>query len=339
MDFSYVSELQELIMRTYRESAEARNPKRPSRAVPADMAFVPGGYVLVGDPSAKLGQPEFPSRVVYVSPFLIDKYEVSNAQYRQFVEYVQRTRDESMEHPDAPPLKKHDAKGWETPGLAGDDQPVVGVDWFDAYAYAKWKKKRLPTEAEWEKAARGLDGRMYPWGEESPEQQAANYDEGRRHLAREMDRQNPPKAVEQKGGGGCFRKSEPPPPPPPTMLPKTTWPVKMALAPQATKAVDRDELTWKRSTVNAYGCLHMAGNAAEWVADYYEKEAYVRMDARNPQGPASGTFRAYRGGSYLSQRAPELLAYRRWGAIKATQGGTTQGREAFIGFRCVIPLE
>jgi formylglycine-generating enzyme required for sulfatase activity len=93
---------------------------------------------------------EKPRRRVYLDAFRVDKYEVTNALYRRFI----------------------DARAYRTPSYWNDsnwnqpNQPVVGVSWDDANAYCIWAGKRLATEAEWEKAARGTDGRKYPWGEQ-----------------------------------------------------------------------------------------------------------------------------------------------------------------------------
>jgi hypothetical protein len=89
------------------------------------MVFVPGGFFLMGRESSDSRQDDFPLRVIYVSPFLIDKCEVTNAEYRKFVEHVKKTGDSTMEHPDAPPLKEHGAEGWKHQNLAGDRQPVM----------------------------------------------------------------------------------------------------------------------------------------------------------------------------------------------------------------------
>jgi formylglycine-generating enzyme required for sulfatase activity len=115
-----------------------------------EMVIVPAGEFWMG--ADDRDDDEKPRRRVYLDRYAIDRYEVTNAQYRRFV----------------------DATGHATPRfsapvdpgtLTGPAQPVVGVTWHDAEAYCRWAGKRLPTEAEWEKAARGVDGRTYPWGD------------------------------------------------------------------------------------------------------------------------------------------------------------------------------
>jgi formylglycine-generating enzyme required for sulfatase activity len=114
------------------------------------MVFVPAGEFLMGNND--MHPDEQPAHKVYLDAFWIDKTEVTNAQYKAFMEATGHE----------PP----DYESWENPLFNLPDQPVVGVTWFDARDFCQWAGKRLPTEAEWEKAARGTDGRIYPWGNE-----------------------------------------------------------------------------------------------------------------------------------------------------------------------------
>jgi formylglycine-generating enzyme required for sulfatase activity len=147
----------------------------------SEMLFIAKGeFLMGGQPEDMKEHPEMtnylnflgerPVHTVKLSAFYLDKLEVTNAQYRRFLEYIKSTGDKSMYHPDQP----QDAEPGQylaDENLLGENQPVVGLSWFDAYAYCKWAGKRLPTEAEWEYAARGKGKvyRKYPWGNENPE--------------------------------------------------------------------------------------------------------------------------------------------------------------------------
>jgi formylglycine-generating enzyme required for sulfatase activity len=122
-----------------------------------------------------------------------------------------------------------------------EDHPVTQVTWYGAQAYCQWARARLPTEAEWEKAARGVDGRSYPWGSEPPDCDKAQY-------------------------GDCGGATVP--------------------------------VGSRTAGVSPYGVLDMAGNVWEWVADWYDPAYYGSSPSQNPQGPASGECKVFRGGSW-----------------------------------------
>jgi formylglycine-generating enzyme required for sulfatase activity len=126
-----------------------------------DMVLVPEGEALIGLPEGIPGSDRNPLRTAAFTAFLIDRREVTNAQYKECV------ADGGCTVPsliiDYPPTFYEEGKEWYQ-DHSRDDFPVVGLTWRQATEYCRWADKRLPTADEWEKAARGTDGRTYPWG-------------------------------------------------------------------------------------------------------------------------------------------------------------------------------
>jgi formylglycine-generating enzyme required for sulfatase activity len=203
------------------------------------MVHIPAGDFFMGSRESddKADGDEKPMHSVYLDEFWIDKFEVTNADFAQFVEATgYQTDAEKEEH----------SKTWQDAAEGKDNHPVVYVSWNDAIAYCQWAGKRLPTEAEWEKAARGTDGRIWPWGNDWGEDKANSKDAGLGHTT----------AVGSYPDGA-----------------------------------------------SPYGCMDMAGNAWEWVADRYQEDYYQTAPDPNPQGPDQGVSRVVRGGSWaLPQR-------------------------------------
>ena len=147
---------------------------------PEGMVLIPTGEFTMGTDDPNAPDDQRPARKVNVDAFYIDKHEVTNAQFQEFIladgykkreywtkegwRFIEKKRFISV-YPtqETYKIEKPLGFGGNTVSTA-PDHPVIGVSWYEAAAYAKWAGKRLPTEAEWEKAARGTDARIYPWG-------------------------------------------------------------------------------------------------------------------------------------------------------------------------------
>lgn len=257
------------------------------------VVYVAAGDFSMGSDSGR--DDERPQHVVYLDAFEIDCYEVTNAQYRRFLRAGGRA---------APPYWNGD----EYP--AGQaDYAVVGVSWADADAYCAWAGKRLPTEAEWEKACRGTDGRLYPWGEEWAPQRA-NVDVSARGSL------TPPAAGQAMQGplnrdaAWSVLQSTPASPQHPGLRPLGSYP----------------------EGASPYGIMDMSGNASEWVADWYNWGDYTGMPARNPLGLGPPWNHSVRGSAWTN-----LYGDASWTQSSSRCSARSSAHIAMdprIGFRC-----
>ena len=260
------------------------------------MVLIPASEFLMGSTDDGISSDdERPQRAVFVSAFWMDRYEITNARYKQFVD--------ATGHP-APANPNPDFTLWfhgrPFPGI--DDHPVVNVDWQDALAYCQWANKRLPTETEWEKAARGTDGRRYPWGNEWDHKKAnsASYWAGR--------------TIEFKDGKEW----------------QAFWMTGEGARISKARGIRGEVLTLPVGSfphgVSPYGLFDMAGNVSEWVMDWYEPYYYLKAPVSDPKGPNGVLLKGVRGGSWLKPAKSLRTTDRDYGFPTDRPSGT--------GFRC-----
>jgi len=276
------------------------------------MADIPGGRALLGDHGGDgyAADGERPVHEVELTSFRLGATTVTNRAFAAFVEATgHRTTAEAegysaVFHTDvaatvADVLGYSPATPWwvgvrgadwrhpEGPRSTIDDRadhPVVHVSHDDALAYARWAGMRLPTEAEWEHAARGgLVGKRYPWGDE--------------------------------------------------LMADGSWPCNIfqGTFPAANTAEDGWTTTAPAAAYrpNGYGLHQMVGNVWEWCADWFDPSAYAARERRDPRGPASGTVRVMRGGSFLCHDS-YCNRYR----VAARSAAPPDSTASNLGFRC-----
>jgi len=239
----------------------------------AEMVLIPGGEFEMGDAFNEGNSDERPVHTVYVSSFYMDEHEVTNAQYRRFVQETGHSEPNgfylSQEHGWVDGVTPWDMEGFN---FDTDSRPVVCVSWEDAKAYAEWADKQLPTEAEWEKAARGgLVGKRYVWGNASPVPKRVG------NIQDETARRSYPNwdiIFEGYDDGYLY-----------------TSPVGIY-------------------EPNGYGLYDMLGNVWEWCADWYSGTYYGYSPSENPSGPGTRTDRTMRGGSWNSTQTTVRVSYR-----------------------------
>lgn len=142
-------------------SDSSENTKRDS----VEMVLIKADQFLMGSKSGEGRADERPQRNIFLDSFSIDVHEVSNARYLKFIQETERKE---------PPNSYSDKLLSKESGV--ENLPVIQVTWYDAVDYCRWAGKRLPTEAEWEKAARGKNGNKYPWGSELLSKESVNFD-------------------------------------------------------------------------------------------------------------------------------------------------------------------
>jgi len=243
----------------------------------APMITVAEGWFLMG--TAKAGQDLFslelpyddteqPQRRVWLDRFEIDRDEISLGEFVRWLQQQHRPIPGEVRK-----LIDHMTTVHAVQPEALTRWPALYVTWAEASDFCRAQGKRLPTEAEWEKAARGETGNLFPWGQQSPAPGLAMF--GQYHV-----HEIPIVAAVESGHAGR----------------------------------------------SPYGLYHMAGNAAEWVADWFGIDYYATMLDRNPRGVGHSRYKVVRGGSWKS--APVMLR------TATRSGAAPDQRAATVGFRC-----
>lgn len=249
------------------------------KVTPSEMIYISEGYFSMG--SREGSSAEQPIHSVYLDAYYIDKYEVTNGQYASYLNealtdgHLQIDNSWTVDTEGEPLLVLSYAQISYTGqhfvvDNGKENYPAIWVTWFGATAYARHHGLRLPTEAEWEKAARGTDGRKFPWGNTDPTSSLCN-----------------------------FNYNE-----------ESSTPVGH----------------YSPAGDSPYGCSDMAGNVAEWCADWYDSDYYSTSTISNPGGPSSGGYRVVRGGFWFSY----------WGAVRSARRFRDRPNHwcTPYGFRC-----
>ena len=321
-------------------AALAQSPGDPPAAIPSEMVLIPGGAFYMG--SAGGHDDEKPVHEVTLGAFLLDRHEVTT---RQFADFVEATGYETEAEraggawcylEGESDFRFVEGATWEHPDGRGSgsadrlDRPVVCVTWNDAEAYARWAGKRLPTEAEWEYAARSRGGRHInagpdkapsssPTATEAWEHHRHDHVEGpasgpvAEHPSSRSHAHDDPLAQAAEGDLLVLANTW-----------QGTWPAENKLA----------DGYFGTSPVAAFrpnglGLHDMLGNVWEWTADWYDRDYYRGSPRENPKGPHKGVTRVARGGSWFC--SPNYCA-----AYNSHYRGASPPDHAFnnVGFRC-----
>ncbi|MFN7926133.1 MAG: formylglycine-generating enzyme family protein [Bryobacteraceae bacterium] len=247
-----------------------------------DFVLVPAGAFKMGDNFGDGESRERPVHTVELDTFYIGKYEVTNGDWKKFLN--DPGYDDPKFWPGARPVPKDQIPYWTQAQNHGgatpdsDHYPVLGVNWDAATAYCNWvsaktgKKYRLPTEAEWEKAARGTTQRRFPWGNDI-DHSYANYVGAQKFDTGQIV--------------GYYDGSK------------------------------RGDLQ-THNGASPYGAMDMAGNVMEWCQDWYSRTYYSASPKKNPKGPEKGAYRVLRGGSFFFE-GQEQRSYARSAAWPSFQ--------------------
>jgi formylglycine-generating enzyme len=280
------------------------------------MIMLPGGTFLMGTDyqDAFPQDGEGPVRAVFLDPFLIDRYPVTNDLFRRFIKatdyrteaerfgwsfvfwsHIPRARFENLVEDtvaQAPWWCKVRGAKWDAPEGPGstvigrEHYPVVHVSWNDAKSFCEWSGQRLPSEAEWEYAARGgLEQKLYPWGDKLRPNGI--------HRCNIWQGKFPTHDTAEDGFAGT--------------CPVDAFPL------------------------NGFGLYSVTGNTWEWCADWFDAEFDRASDCKNPKGPPTGIARVMKGGSFLCHKS-YCNRYR----VAARSSNTPDSSTSNIGFRCAL---